>query len=53
MAERQDQNRWNRRDRKLRKRVQGMQVSGKSVKLLQEIIQNKAKQAQEKSKNAS
>lgn len=37
-------NKWENRDKKRNKRINGMRVSGKSVFLLQEIVTNKAKE---------
>jgi hypothetical protein len=43
---------WKRREEKLRKKRQGMQVSGRSVFTIQEILKKKAEQAR-KSKRKS
>ena len=43
---------WQRREKKLQKKKQGMRVSGRSVFTLQEILRRKAEQARrEKARN--
>lgn len=42
--------RWKRREKKLRKRKEGMRVSGRSVFTLQEIVRRKAEEARREKK---